>query len=111
MAWISLSSLFSPSKRASRQANLRLVQAYRRLFSGKGDDADAKIVLADLATYSGFYRVFPSEVEDSTLRFTEGRRSVYGRVLRFLRLSEGELEDLEEAARQEALAAQQEGVL
>ena len=105
--WRSLSSQFAKRFRRRLPARLTLGGAYRRLFSGRGSKADAEIVLADLANHTGFYRV--TEPGAQSLDFAEGKRSVYGRVFRFLRMSHEEIEALEEAARAEALADSTEG--
>ena len=67
------------------------------------------MVLADLAAHSGFYQVAAPGASAGELAEANGRRAVYGRVFRFLRLSGDEVRALEEAARQEALADAREG--
>lgn len=67
------------------------------------------MVLADLASHSGFYQVLPPGAAASELAEANGKRAVFGRLFRFLRLSEEEVRGLEEAARQEALADVSEG--
>ncbi len=107
MTWHHLSSAFVPGLRRRLQARLNLSNAYRRLFSGHGSKADAEIVLSDLANVTGFYRV--TEPGAGTLDYQEGKRAVYGRVFRFLRMSADERAGLEEAARAEALSDAREG--
>jgi hypothetical protein len=107
MRWRSLSSVFAPGLRRRLQARAGLGAAYRRLFSGSGSKADAEMVLADLASHTGFYRV--TEPGAGSLDFAEGKRAVFGRLFRFLRMTEAEIEALEEAARAEALADAREG--
>lgn len=60
-----------------------------------------------LANHTGFYRV--TEPGAGALDFAEGKRAVYGRVFRFLRMSDAEVASLEEAARAEALTDAREG--
>jgi len=67
------------------------------------------MVLADLANHTGFYQVLPPGTGVNELVDANGKRAVFGRLFRFLRLSEEEVRALEEAARQEALADAQEG--
>ena len=67
------------------------------------------MVLADLANHSGFYQVMPPGTPMADLMEANGKRAVFGRLFRFLRLSEDEVRALEEAARQEALADAREG--
>lgn len=107
MRWRSLSSAFAAGMKRRLRARLALGAAYRRLFSGHGSKADAEIVLADLANHTGFYRVTPPGA--GSLDYMEGKRAVFGRIFRFLRMTEAETEALEEAARAEALADGREG--
>lgn len=107
MRWRNLSGLFAPQLRRRLQARLALGSAYRRLFAGRGSKADAEMVLADLANHTGFYRV--TEPGAGSLDFAEGKRAMFGRLFRFLRMAEDEIEALEEAARAEALADAREG--
>lgn len=107
MPWRSLASRFPPGQRRRAQARASLASAYRRLFAGHGSKADAEIVLADLANHSGFYRV--TEPGAGSLEYAEGKRAVYGRVFRFLRMSEAETAALEESARAEAVTDAREG--
>ncbi len=109
MPWRSLSSSFAMGWRRRVQARLFLTQSYRRLFSGRGSKSDAEAVLADLANHTGFYRVTEPGGASGFLDFAEGKRAVYGRVFRFLRMSADEVAALEEAARAEALSDTQEG--
>ena len=107
MSWRNLNRLFPAGFRRRVQARFALAQAYRRLFSGRGSKADGEVVLADLANHTGFYRV--TEPGAGALDFAEGKRAVYGRVFRFLRMSDAEVASLEEAARAEALTDAREG--
>lgn len=81
-----------------------LADAYNRMFSGEGDKEDAQIVLSDLANWTGFYRVNGPETGADERAWADGSRSAFGRIFRFLRLSDIERRQLEEAARQEAIA-------
>jgi hypothetical protein len=109
--WQTVSRRFEPGFRRGEQARLELTASYRRLFSGQGGKGDAEAVLADLANYSGFYRVNEVGVSGEARAFTDGGRAVYGRIFRFLRLTDDELRALEEAARQEALITAREGAM
>ena len=88
-----------------------LTQAYRNLFDGRATKQEAQMVLADLANHSGFYQVLPPGAGASELAEANGKRAAFGRLFRFLRLSTEELAELEQAARQEALADAREGEL
>ncbi len=67
------------------------------------------MVLSDLSNLSGFYQVLPQGAGASELAEANGKRAAFGRLFRFLPLSEDEVRGLEEAARQEALADAREG--
>jgi hypothetical protein len=100
--WVRLSQL--PAFGRDRRGAQKLTEAYRNVFSGHGSINDAQMVLADLANYSGFYRVTGPDVDGPSRAFADGMRLTYGRILRFLAMTDQELQDLQEAARQEALA-------
>ena len=89
-------------------AKLELAEAYQRVFRGSPTSDDQSMVLADLANYSGFYKVLAG-ASASDLSEEAGRRQVYGRIHEHLRMSSLEMEDLEVAARMEALADATEG--
>lgn len=96
----SLADLLWRKTESDAGAALRLATAYHAVFYGKASDDDQNLVLLDLADFSGFYRVNPPGVE---LSYYEGMRAVYGRVFRFLRMSDGERVSLENAARETSL--------
>lgn len=56
-------------------------------------------MLADLADYSGFYRV--TEPPEAAIQFREGKRAVFGRLWHFLNMSDAERRALEAAAKAE----------
>lgn len=107
--WRSLARIYPRHWRRSPSAAADLTNAYRALFTGHGGEREAQIVLADLANASGFYRVNGPEFSAEARAFADGERSVYGRIFRFLRMSDAEVRQLEEAARAEAIADAQEG--
>ena len=95
-----------PKKAATAQQ--RLVDAYRKVFTGHGSKEDAEIVLSDLGVHTGFYQVMPADVTAEQLRFREGQRDAFARILSCLRMSEAELLALEEAARLESITIYEE---
>jgi hypothetical protein len=99
--WVRLSQL--PFAKGSARGQEKLGSAYRNIFSGKGTADDAQMVLADLANHSGFYRVSGPDVDPNARAFADGMRAAYGRIFRYLSLTDQELQDLQEAARAEAL--------
>lgn len=62
------------------------------------------MVLADLANAASWRKVYPANVSDSELRYTEGARALFSRIFVFLSLSEADIIELENAARHEAVA-------
>jgi len=105
MIWRRLSALFQP--RNSSRSEHRLFAAYNRFRSGEASSEDAELIVADLANFTGFYRVHPP---DDALAFQEGKRAAFGRLFYFLNLSEAEARALAQAARAETLADETEGV-
>lgn len=82
-----------------------------RVFSGNGTTEDAQTVLADLASFTGFYRVNGPGFSAEDRAFSDGMRAAYGRIFGFLRLSGDELAALEKAARREAVTDHEEGTI
>lgn len=101
----SVSTNLPRGRKRGKVAEDRLVKAYNEVF--KIGREEAEIVLADLAEHSGFYRV--THPDAGNLAFNEGMRAVYGRIHRFLRMSDQEFRDLEAAAREEAIVSSEEG--
>ena len=85
-----------------------LAQAYNAVFRGNPTKGDSEMVLADLANESGFYKVTVPGA-DVSLDFETGKRYVFGRIHRFLNMSQAEWDELHVAARQEAMADAIEG--
>lgn len=54
-------------------------------------------MLADHATYSGFYQVSPPGTAVNDLLEANGRRAAFGQLFSFLRLSEDEMRTLADA--------------
>lgn len=78
----------------------KLVQAYNEVF-GKETEA-VEMVLADLASFTGFYGVAPPGTSGDALQYDAGMRAAFGRLFHFLSLSDEQLQALEEAARAES---------
>ncbi len=78
--------MFNPFRRIHRTKN-----AYKRVFAG----ADADLVLQDLARFGGLYDpVFVPGRSQEEVLIRLGRREMLLRVLRFVKLSEREANDL-----------------
>lgn len=107
--WTWASRRFPRGYRRSATAQDDLSKAYQRLFTGHGSEQDAQIVLADLANWTGFYRVSGPGLSPDDRAYSDGLRAAFGRLFRFLRMSDDERRQLEEAARAEALVDAEEG--
>jgi hypothetical protein len=90
-------------------AQERLTQAYRDVFCRK--DESTEIVLADLANYCGFYKVPPIGSPPETLLVDQGLRAAFGRLFSFLAMTDDQLAALEGAARREAIADSEKGLI
>lgn len=101
-----VSRLFREQAASPAEAELRLALAYQRTFTGTPNNEDQELVLVDLADYSGFYRVTPVDTGRDQIVFNEGLRSLYGRIFRYLRMSDHERQSLEAAARETAASRQ-----
>lgn len=106
--WSSIANRFARGHRRGPEAQLRCRSAYQAVFRGHPTKEDQEIVLADLASYSGFFMYHPKEASDGDLRYGEGRRSVFGRVHGQLTMTVEQQQALQEAARAEAAANNQE---
>lgn len=101
---------------ANIEGTLRLTDAYDRVFiKGSADQEDRELVLTDLATASGFYRVSPPPDNSvDMVMFNEGKRALFGHIFRYIRMGSQEREAFEAAARnaaaqREELASQNQG--
>lgn len=106
MRWLPIARMFSRNPRGS-EAELRLTLAYHNLFNTANNDA--QIVLADLADFTGFYRVNGQGIPPDDRAFSDGMRAAFGRLFRFINLTDEERTALVEAARNETLASSREG--
>ena len=107
--WRSLASQQGEGRRGGAVSAQRLTAAYRDVFLRA--DESTEIVLADLANHCGFYKVPPIGSPPETLLVDQGMRSAFGRIFSFLSLPEEMLKALEEAARREAVADEEQGIL
>lgn len=88
---------FVPGQQAAR-----LASAYSRVFrTGNATEEDCQMVLIDLATKSGFYRVTRKSGADIAYQagLADGRRELFGHIYNMLRLSPRERAELETATR------------
>lgn len=107
---ITFRGLFARGQRRSAAARLLLAGAYRRvLVTGHASQQDRDLVLTDLASQTGYYRVSPADTPDADLRFAEGKRFVMARILHHLQMPRELHQQLEDAARQEQLTNTEEG--
>ena len=104
-----IAKIFEPGKRRTAGAQQRLQQAYEALFSGNGSVQDAEIVLADIATFTGYNLITePKGATSEELWYNEGRRSVAGRIVKFAALPGEARMQLAEAVRMEVAATNME---
>lgn len=105
--WLPLAKRFLRPR--GDEAHLRLALAYHNVF--KASDEDAQLVLADLADYTGFYRVNGEGIPPDDRAFSDGKRAAFGRLFRFLNLTDDEKNALVQAARVESIASSNEGII
>lgn len=108
---ISIARLFQRGKRRGAQANLKLVDAYKAVFSARATLEEAEIVLADIANTSGLYVAEAAGADALALAQANGRREVALRILSMLRLSREQRDALFDAAQAEQLADETEGLI
>lgn len=105
--WLALARLFRRAR--GGEAALKLALAYHNVFDIRNEDV--QIVLADLADYTGFYRVNGEGIPPDDRAFSDGKRAAFGRLFRFLNLTDEEKAALVQAARTEAIASSNEGII
>ena len=105
--WLALARLFRRAR--GGEAALKLALAYHNVFDIRNEDV--QIVLADLADYTGFYRVNGEGIPADDRAFSDGKRAAFGRLFRFLNLTDEEKAALVQAARTEAIASSNEGII
>lgn len=110
MSWVSLATQYQPGHRRGMEAIETLANAYNNVFMGNPTKAEQQIVLADLECESGFVQVVIPGPEVS-LEYENGKRFLFGRIFRFLRMSMEEHNELHAAARLEAITNSQEGTI
>jgi len=110
MQWVSLSTQYQRGMRRSKMAEETLSQAYQHVFMGNSTRAEAMMVLADLEKESGFVQVVMPGPGVS-MDFENGKRYMFGRIFRYLAMTQEEQDALHKAARLEALTDAEEGPL
>lgn len=110
MSWVSLASQYSRGRRRGMEAVETLANAYNNVFMGNPTKNEQQIVLADLECESGFVQVVEPGPGVS-LDYETGKRFMFGRIFRFLKMTTEEHDELHKAARAEALANSQEGTI
>lgn len=107
----------SPSKRRPRGARrgvshaVRLAHAYKALFAGNPTSSDCEAIVADLAEWSGFYTVTAPDATDAMVRFSEGKRAVFLRMVSYADMSVDAMRRIEQVAFEEAAISQEEGFI
>lgn len=95
--------------RRGDKATLALVEAYQRVLSRPGVSAEADLLLADLAEFSGYFSTLPIDAPDRALQRMEGRREVFARILSLFGVTGEEREELRRAALRELTVSIDEG--
>jgi len=109
MRWRALSTQMNAGRGRGSQAQEKLAAAYREVFCR--DSESVELVLADLANFCGFYKVPPIGSPPETLLVDQGLRAAFGRLFSFLSLSDERMAELEKAAREEAYADSEQGII
>lgn len=79
----------------------RVIEAYQAMFSGRGGQDDADLVLADLEAFAGLWEVTTADTPDNETKFAEGQRSVLARIQALTRVSEAVLDKLDAVKREQ----------
>jgi len=76
----------SPADMQPLVAEAKIVSAYHAFAEGRAGKQDADLILQDLAMYSGYFHVTPQSTPEGELKYAEGARSVFARVMYMLNL-------------------------
>lgn len=104
---LTIADLFDKvTKPAHTEQRLRI--AYINVFTGRGNSAaeDKELVMTDLALTSGFFAVSDASATDSELRFAEGQRALFGRIVRMTNPTPKEADAILKAMARETAAAE-----
>lgn len=107
MIWRTIANYLSPGRRRGAHARLELTESYRVALSG---DA-GKVVVADLANFTGFFEVTAAHAPPEIRAFNDGKRAAFWRLFHFLNLSDEERASLMAAVRLETSTDAAEGYL
>lgn len=70
-----------PAEPRGSKAIKRLHDAYIAFVAGRPSVEDCQLIMVDLANFSGYYNTTSPNASDAALRYSEGQRSVFGRVM------------------------------
>jgi hypothetical protein len=94
---------------ATVEGQLRLTEAYRAVFHhGSDDQSQRQLVLADLQARTGWHQITMPDTADQRIWFAEGKRAAYAEIFGHLSLSPADVDALDNAARHEAVAINQD---
>lgn len=99
-----------PGRKRGAQVDAALVEAYQTVFGGEA----GRMVLIDLAHHCKVWEnvsISPGIDNSDVLVDFNARRSVYGRILQFVRLTGEELQALDRAAAEERRADLEQGAI
>lgn len=105
----SLADILGVKESRGPKAQDRIREAYAKLLGGNPTKQDIELVLVDLAKTSGYYNTTPPEASDAALRYAEGQRSVFARVLQMANPAFSEIDAIRKAVSEETLTDQQTG--
>lgn len=101
---------YPEGQRRGAQQTIDLSAAYNAVFTlQKPTRESLDMVMTDLAEFSGYFAVAPTDTSSNDLWDRNGRRAVFARILSLIRLSEYEREQLRERALLEMQISNVEG--
>lgn len=78
-------------------ATLRTQAAYKRFAEGNPTAEDCQIIMVDLAFASGYYNTTHPAMPAEQVKYAEGMRAVYGRIMRFVNMPLDEIAKYQDA--------------
>lgn len=92
-------------RKRGAMATEQLSRAYMTLFQSEA----GRLVLADLAEFSGFFKVIPSGTTPDQAMYCEGMRNVFGRILHYMQPTSEQMFKLSQIAAAEARVTSLQG--
>lgn len=97
-------SVLPADKQSLEGYTLRLHEAYAAFMAGRPSSEDCELILVDLAYASGYYNTTSPDMPAEQVKYSEGMRAVYGRIVGLADMPLIEASEYRKAVREVQLA-------